>query len=105
MKKMLLFNQQQFNKDNKIKAEDMKLIDLDNEEEDRDRDGVKMILQKYNKVFRFLFNKYALSLQSVSKSSFEQYPDKQMSVAEMQKLLKEHELFTSNIASSVSAIG
>lgn len=39
----------------------MKLIDLDNEEEERDRDGVKILLTKYQKVFKFLFNKYAHS--------------------------------------------
>ena len=43
------------------KNEGMRLIDLDNEEEERDRDGVKIILTKYSKVFKFLFNKYALS--------------------------------------------
>ena len=41
--------------------EAMKLIDLENDEEARDRDGVKILLAKYNKVFKFLFNKYALS--------------------------------------------
>ena len=34
---------------------------LDEEEEERDRDGVKILLQKYSKVFKFLFNKYAMS--------------------------------------------
>ena len=36
-------------------------IDLDNEEEERDRDGVKIALTRYSKVFKFLFNKYAMS--------------------------------------------
>jgi hypothetical protein len=43
------------------KAEGIRLIDLENEEEERDRDGVKIIMTKYSKVFKFLFNKYAMS--------------------------------------------
>lgn len=39
----------------------MRLIDLDLEEEEREKDGVKIILQKYQKPFKFLFNKYAMS--------------------------------------------
>ena len=46
---------------NKIKEEGLKLIDLENEEEERDRDGVRLLMTKYSKVFKFLFNKYALS--------------------------------------------
>jgi hypothetical protein len=42
-------------------AANLRLIDLENEEEERDRDGVKILLTKYNKLFKFLFNKYALS--------------------------------------------
>lgn len=41
--------------------EGLKLVDWETEEEDRDRDGVRILLSKYNKVFKFLFNKYALS--------------------------------------------
>ena len=37
------------------------MIDLENEEEERDRDGVRLLMTKYSKVFKFLFNKYALS--------------------------------------------
>jgi hypothetical protein len=39
-------------------SEDIELMDLDDEEE-RDRDEVKMYLKKYTKLFRFLFSKYA----------------------------------------------
>jgi len=39
----------------------IRLIDLDNEEEERDRDGVKIALNRYSKVFKFLFNKFAMS--------------------------------------------
>ena len=45
----------------KLKEEGVRLIDLDNDEEDRDRDGVRILLTKYSKVFKFLFNKYAMS--------------------------------------------
>jgi hypothetical protein len=45
----------------KLKDEGVRLIDLENDEEDRDRDGVRILLTKYSKVFKFLFNKYAMS--------------------------------------------
>ena len=42
-------------------AESLKLLDLELDEEDRDRDGVRIILAKYSKLFKYYFNKYALS--------------------------------------------
>ena len=74
----------------------LKLIDLDNDEEDRDRDGVKLILAKYSKIFKFLFNKYALSRSSHQKVDiFEQQGDKLINVAEICKLLRDHDLIAS----------
>jgi hypothetical protein len=74
----------------------MKLIDLEDEEEERDRDGVKIIMQKYNKLFKFMFNKYALSSVQFQKiQKFEFYNDKQINVAEICKMLRDHDLLAS----------
>lgn len=82
--------------------EGMKLVDLDNEEEDRDRDGVKILMQKYNKLFKFLFNKYALSSVQYQKiQKFEQYNDKLINVAELCKLLRDHDLLASLTQTSI----
>lgn len=75
------------------KNEGIRLIDLDNEEEERDRDGVKIILTKYSKVFKFLFNKYAMSrAQHMKVENFEYFGDKSINLAEICKLMREHEL-------------
>ena len=34
------------------------LVDFDGAEEDREKDSVRLILQKYTTLFRFLFDKY-----------------------------------------------
>ncbi len=74
----------------------LKLIDLENEEEQRDRDGVKIILTKYSKVFKYLFNKYAHSCGSHQKiEGFEQFGEKIISVAEISKMLKDYEIMAS----------
>ena len=72
---------------------EVRLIHLEEEEEDRDRDGVKIILQRYSKVLKFLFNKYAMSRSTHKKiSSFDYYSDKTINVAEINKLLREHDV-------------
>ena len=40
------------------------LIDFDGTEEDREKDSVRLILQKYTGLFRFLFDKYTLNNDS-----------------------------------------
>ena len=40
------------------------LIDFDGTEEDREKDSVRLILQKYTRLFRFLFDKYTLNNDS-----------------------------------------
>ena len=72
------------------------MIDLENEEEERDRDGVRLILTKYSKVFKFLFNKYALSrAQHMKVENFEYFGDKTINLPEICKLLRDHELLAS----------
>ena len=71
----------------------MKLLNLDEEEEERDRDGVKILIQKYAKVFKFLFNKYAMSRSQHKKvNNFDYYSDKTINIAEINKLLKDHDI-------------
>ena len=66
---------------------------MDEEEEERDRDGVKIILQKYSKLFKFLFNKYAMSRAQHKKiQTFEYYGDKTINNAELNKLLRDHDV-------------
>lgn len=39
----------------------LKLLDLETEEEQRDADGVALVLQKYSKLLKFLFGKYSMT--------------------------------------------
>jgi hypothetical protein len=80
----------------------MKLINLEEDEEERDRDGVKILMQKYSKLFKYYFNKYALSRAQHSKvDKWEYYGDKQINVTEMCKLLRDHDLLASLANNSV----
>jgi hypothetical protein len=89
----------------KVKDEGIRLIDLDNEEEERDRDGVKIMLTKYSKVFKFLFNKYAMSrAQHMKVENFEYFGDKSINLAEICKFLRDHELLLSTSASAASSV-
>ena len=77
---------------------EVRLVNLETDEEDRDRDGVKIILHKYNKVFKFLFNKYAMSRSTHKKvQSFDYYSDKTINVAELSKLLRDHDFKPSQV--------
>jgi len=69
----------------------MRLIDLE-EEEERDKEGVKILLRKYTKLLKFLFNKYAMSRSAHKRvESFDYYSDKTINVAELSKLLRDHD--------------
>lgn len=71
----------------------MHIVDLNEEEEDRDSDGVKIVMQRYSKLFKFLFNKYAMSRSQHKKvANFEYYSDKTINSAEINKLLKDHDV-------------
>lgn len=80
----------------------VRLIDLDNEEEERDRDGVRITLTRYSKVFKFLFNKYAMSrAQHMKVENFEYFGDKSINLAEICKLMREHELLALSTHNSI----
>jgi hypothetical protein len=84
------------------KNEGIRLIDLDNEEEERDRDGVRIALTKYSKVFKFLFNKFAMSrAQHMKVENFEYFGDKSINLAEICKLMREHDLLALSTQNSL----
>lgn len=71
----------------------IKLLDIEFEEEERDRDGVKILMTKYQKVLKFLFNKYAMSRSQHKKvENFDYYGDKSINLAELNKLLRDHDI-------------
>ena len=82
---------------NKLIVPQIKLIDL-NEEEERDNEAVILFMKKYAKLWRNLFHKYANSgFSSKQITNFDQLNEKlhTMNVAEMTKLLKDHGAFPS----------
>ena len=74
---------------------DMKLVDLDLEEE-RDKQAVLLLMKKYSKLWRNLFSKYANSCFSTKQiNNFDQLGDKYntMNLAEMTKMLRDHDTY------------
>jgi hypothetical protein len=62
------------------------------------------LLSKYSKVFKFLFNKYAMSrAQHMKVENFEYFGDKSINLAEICKLLRDHELLHSTSVSAASS--
>ena len=54
---------------------------------------MKIILAKYNKTFKFLFNKYAMSRTMHKKvKNFDYYSDKTINIAEINKMLRDHDV-------------
>ena len=49
----------------------MQLIDINNEEEERDRIQINLWMQKYNKLFKTLFNKYANTIRDIVDRDFD----------------------------------
>lgn len=80
----------------------IKLINLD-EEEERDREAVQMLMKKYAKLWRNLYYKYCNSgFSSKQISNFDQLNEKSQTInsAEMTKLLKDHGTFPNLINKS-----
>lgn len=79
----------------------LKIFNLD-DEEDRDKDGVRILLTKYSKIFKFLFHKYAYCGTQTSKlESFEQISDKSIGISEICKFLADHDLLVSLASSAI----
>ena len=99
-KEKLIYDQDGTEQDSKKKVErgslpEIKLLNLD-EEEDRDREAMTLIMKKYSKLWKNLYYKYSNSgFNSKNVANFDQYNEKSqtISLGEMTKLLKDHNVF------------
>ena len=73
-------------------ATEITLINFE-EEEERDGEAVKLYMDKYRKLFKFLFNKYANTGYKKTINTFDAYKDKLsfINISEITRMLKEHE--------------
>lgn len=74
---------------------DIKLLNLD-EEEDRDKEAMNLMMKKYGKLWKNLYYKYSNSgYNNKNVSNFDQYNEKSqtISLGEMTKMLKDHNTF------------
>ena len=72
----------------------MSLIDINTEEEERDRVQINLWMNKYARLHKYLFNKYANTIRNVAEANFD-YKDqksKQMNLAEIFKFAKDHSI-------------
>jgi hypothetical protein len=79
----------------KMMLPEIKLLNLD-EEENRDKESMLVLMKKYSKLWRNLYYKYSNSGFSSKKvTNFDQMNERSqtISIAEMTKLLKEHNAF------------
>lgn len=71
------------------------LIDFEGPEEDRERDSVRLVLQKYTGLLRFLFDKYTAK-QDIHKRMAQLRSrvinERVMSMAELMKLYRDHNM-------------
>ena len=70
----------------------MQLLDINKEEEDRDRVKVALWMSKYNKLFRILFNKYSNTIRTNVDDNFVNKQSKYLNLGEIFKFLKDHEI-------------
>ena len=71
------------------------LVDFDGAEEDREKDSVRLILQKYTTLFRFLFDKYTAKSDLYKKKQNTRnrtLSEKVISIADLIKLYREHNM-------------
>jgi len=79
----------------KMMIPEVKLLDLE-EEENRDKEAMNLIMKKYVKLWKNLYYKYSNSgFSSKPVSNFDQMNEKNQTInlAEMTKLLKDHNAF------------
>ena len=84
----------------KMMVPEIKLLNLD-EEEDRDKEAMNLIMKKYAKLWKNLYYKYSNSgFNPKNVSNFDQYNERSqtISIAEMTKLLRDHNTFPSLIS-------
>lgn len=74
---------------------ELKLLNLD-EEEDRDKEAMNLMMKKFTKLWKNLYYKYSNSgFNPKNASNFDQYNEKSqtISLGEMTKLLRDHNVF------------
>lgn len=79
----------------KLASQEIKLLNLE-EEEDREREAVNLIMKKYGKLWKNLYYKYSNSgFNSKNVANFDQYSEKSqtISLGEATRLLKDHNTF------------
>lgn len=70
------------------------LVDFEGTEEDREKDSVRLVLQKYTTLFRFLFDKYTATSDLFKKQNprARTLSEKVMTIAELMKMYREHNM-------------
>jgi len=67
------------------------LVNFETDEEDRHRDAMRLLVNKYQNLFKYLFDRYtAVSGSLKRKGSLEIISDKVIKFGECQRFLKEH---------------
>ena len=76
-------------------APQMQLIDINKEEEERDRLQITLWMSKYNKLFKTLFNKYSNTIRDIVDRDFDfkDQKSKMMNLAEILKFTKDHNIY------------
>eukprot|EP00347_Sterkiella_histriomuscorum_P006073 403354173 len=72
----------------------MQLIDINTQEEERDRMQINLWMNKHSRLFKYLFNKYANTIRSNVEQNFDfkDQKSKQMNLAEIFKFTKDHNI-------------
>ena len=103
MEEKLLYEEGVFDRDKKkarangrfkiynLIAQEISLVNFE-EEEERDGEAVKLYVNKYRKLFKYLFNKYANTGYKKTINTFDAYKDKLsfINISEITRMLKEH---------------
>ena len=70
------------------------LVDFEGTEEDREKDSVRLILQKYTTLFRFLFDKYTAKSDLYKKQTTRNrtLSEKVITIADLIKMYRDHNM-------------
>ena len=71
------------------------LVDFDGTEEDREKDSIRIVLQKYTTLFRFLFDKYTIKHDLHKKANATRnraISEKVITISDLMKLFRDHNM-------------
>ena len=71
------------------------LVDFDGTEEDREKDSVRLVLQKYTSLFRFLFDKYTAKNDILRRQTAVvglNVSEKLIPIQDLMKLFRDHNM-------------